>query len=38
MLGPPREPYWYKLARDRHLGLRKLGLTVPDRGSRDTAA
>ncbi|MDB6159843.1 MAG: hypothetical protein JWO04_3549 [Gammaproteobacteria bacterium] len=25
MLVPRREPYWYKLARDRHLGLRKLG-------------
>jgi len=23
-LTPRREPYWYKLARDRHLGLRKL--------------
>jgi integrase len=23
-LRPRREPYWYKLARDRHLGLRKL--------------
>jgi integrase len=23
-LEPRREPYWYKLARDRHLGLRKL--------------
>lgn len=23
-LAPRREPYWYKLARDRHLGLRKL--------------
>ena len=26
-----REPYWYKLARDRHLGLRKL--TEGTRGS-----
>jgi hypothetical protein len=24
-VGARREPYWYKLARDRHLGLRKLG-------------
>src|SRR5579862_5097410 len=23
-LQPRREPYWYKLSRDRHLGLRKL--------------
>jgi hypothetical protein len=23
-LEPRREPYWYKLSRDRHLGLRKL--------------
>lgn len=23
-LAPRRKPYWYKLARDRHLGLRKL--------------
>ena len=28
-LAPRREPYWYKLARDRHLGLRKLTSQSP---------